>query len=391
MRLPAIQKELSPLESPTEMTPNEAQFTPGKLADESQLGMLTSLLNNNFTSKSLENEKIDIYSCSEQKFNNNNNNVNETNKSEFNLTTPENISLPQKPLKKRLFEAIDNKQEIHNSNISKQDDDEAGIESDNMTKQELYEKVVDSMFTDEHDKTEFESNNNFSVSDKNKLTETRKSGRSCKGKKYEEFMKNGNLLKNKRDKRLNEYNYHFEARLAYELNTKIKNDTTKPENETPKLDLEKTIKRLAERTNVKLNPACKRPKLEINKNIEPVTNAIDTKSDNVNLLNSYFNLELRIAELPFLSYDEYVFRKKDSKKRKLRKVAVNLNKRKIDSNHPNKSLVGSKKRKNKNNITHLEKTEDREVVAVHTMSTDLSGLATLAEIAAHKEKLNELK
>lgn len=60
----------------------------------------------------------------------------------------------------------------------------------------------------------------------------------CKGKRYERFMVEGKLLGNKRDMKLTQH--HKEL-------------LTKPNQETPPFNLETTIKRLAERTKVKID------------------------------------------------------------------------------------------------------------------------------------------
>lgn len=384
-----IQRETSPLQSPNDTLHTDAQFTPGKLADESQLGMLSSLLkSDSFSNKSME---VDH----KGNFNNNNNMNNNFNDSDreidsaYNNTSPEDkVLLPPKPLKKRIFEQTDNNNPDSNLMKGNKTDFASNKEvingnnnADNMTKQELYEKVVDSMFQDEEEPHESYTNGIR----KNKSKETRKSGRSCKGKRYEEFMIHGKLLKNKREKKMNEFNFKIESELNCKLDSN-NDDYTKNENQTPKLDLENTIKRLAERTNINLDNNNKKIKLETNDTIKP---ANDTNSDNFQ--NSDFNLELRIEELPFLSYDSFVQRKRDSKKRKQFKCKTTTNSVKQKGEHANnKAPVGSKKRKNKNNITHLEKNSKPTTEQdASSYSTDLSGLATLAEIAANKEKINE--
>lgn len=315
----------------------------------------------------------------------NNNFFNTKNESEglFMENNVKNAELLLKPLKKRIYEQVDNNYEeyrVENGNNTLKTDTMNSNE-DNMTKQELYEKVVDSMFSDIH--------NNGTLG-KMKSKETRKSGRACKGKRYEEFMVYGKLFKNKRERKINDSSFtktdsKFESELNHKLDANT-DDIKKIDNQTPKLDLENTIKRLAERTNTKLENH-KKIKLENNNNNNNHNNnktSTDKNSDNYQ--NSYFNLELRIAKLPFLSYDNYIQRKRDSKKRKqFKKSPQNSIKHKGE---PNKIPVGSKKRKNKNNITHLEKSLNETTTTVQ-QDTDLSGLATLAEIAANKERINE--
>lgn len=372
----------------------DAQFTPGKLADESQLGMLSSLLknDNNYSNKSTEcdkNNKPSEHNVNTN-FNNNNNNIDNNNfnnlhkENDLKISHKENeikdtAVLPLKPLKKRFFDQLDNNyEEYNNTNPT----DTKNDEEDNITKQELYDKVVDSMFPTQ-------------TNGRNKTKETRKSGRACKGKRYEQFMVHGKLLKNKREKKMaSDFNCgKMDSKFESELICN-NDDFTKIENQTPRLDLGNTIKRLAERTKTKLeNNDNKRIKLEIdnynNKQQQPPID--DRNSDNFQ--NSYFDLDLRIEKLPYLSYENYLKRKRESKKRKQFKSKSiqnsNYKHKGEHTNNNNKIPVGSKKRKNKNNITHLEKNVNNKQTSSSVQDTDLSGLTTLAEIAANKERINE--
>lgn len=346
-----------PPPSPSVTSP-KAEFTPGKLADESQLGSITSLMTMN-SSFNNNNNKIDTDSYFIK--NNNNNNNNDDVKYDAAMRTPENTevkmdSVPPKPIKKRFFEKfVDNNdvsRNIFDYNISAPSN--YSDNEPNMTQQELLNKVVDSMFVQD---------------DK----ETRKSGRSCKGKRYEKFMLEGKLLGSKRDKpqksNLLDVNMKFET----ELNTKT---------DKPKLDLDNTIKRLAERT------ICKPP--EDNQKPEDVEKEERTRSISETSEDSYtknlqndFNLDSKIDNLPSLSYDMYLQKKKESKKRKIRVKTDDKHDRGTIKNGTD-SPIGSKKRKNKQSITHLGKKPEMD-----SFTSDLSGLATLAEVAANTEKINE--
>lgn len=417
--LPLLQSPNEPAQQHQQLHPQvDAQFTPGKLADESQLGMLSSLLKNDcsFSNKNHHRPELDDVKTKNElntdtNFNNNiinsnNNNINIDSvvKSEFvyNPTVPEenrsnsnqqeeeekvadnnsNGDLLTKGTNNDALCLPESDEVPHNGNNNVDDDD------NNMTKQELVDKVVDSMFLDD----DCDDSSNGKVS---KTKQTRKSGRSCKGKRYEEFMVNGKLLKNKREKRplssTNDlYNSKYESELVNCKLTVDSDDHKTSNNQTPKLDLENTIKRLAERTNTKLDSSCghsKRIKLEPSA-AKDDNNASTAINSDGNYQNSYFNLELRIDELPFLSYDYYIQRKRDNKKRKQFKckaTGASNNKAKNKMENASKSPVGSKKRKNKNNITHLEKTASE---TGQQITNDLSGLATLAEIAAITEKIN---
>lgn len=274
-------------------------------------------------------------------FNNNNNNntresdvfkgSNNNNEVDFTVKSPVEPRTPPKPIKKRIFEKFaDDNDFASGNNIS------------DMTQQELLNKVVDHMFIQEKD--EFLEN----------LKEPRKSGRSCKGKRYEQFMVEGKLLSGKRDKKY----FDLARRFDDELHSKME-AFQKPE--TP--NLETTIKRLAERTQ--------KPSEEPSE---------DSYTKN---LQNEFNLDLRISNLPSLSYDAYMQRKRESKKRKIRPKSDGRDFR--NEGVVNSSPIGSKKRKNKRSITHLEK---KELEVGGGFVSDLSGLATLAEVAANIEKIN---
>lgn len=154
----------------------------------------------------------------------------------------------------------------------------------------------------------------------------------------------------------------------------------KPENQTP--NLENTIRRLAERTNIPILP---------NEEVGPLplTSSKEEKEDRCGSetsespSGSNFNLDLKIGNLPCLSYEAFVQKKRESKKKKPRKVCsenIRNGEKRVKKVEP---LVGSKKRKNKHSITHLEKKQRTDFVS------DLAGLATLAEVAANTQKINE--
>lgn len=318
---PITQKILSPVSSPVHTT-SESEFTPGKLADESQLGSLTSLMNNNFVSG--KTDKIPE---------NNNNNI-ERNGQNYSAEPV----LPLKPFKKRSFE------DYPDNNTSHTDISDHGHDNSHMRNQDLMDKVVDKIFTNKPEE-EIVLYDGYQK-------EIRKSGRQCKGKRYEKFMVEGRLLGHKRDGKLTSQKIEPEL---FKLE--------KPEPETPNLD--HTIRRLAERTNMKTILENQKPE-ERNDRIR--TETPDTS----------FNLNQRINNLPSLSYDVFHQRKRESKKRK-NKIKTEEPKNKIEKvGEKNDQLVGSKKRKNKMSITHLK--ED--------VSCDLFALATLAEIAANTEKIN---
>ncbi|XP_017770825.1 PREDICTED: uncharacterized protein LOC108558420 [Nicrophorus vespilloides] len=288
-----------------------AEFTPGKLADESQLGMLSTLLNSNstFTVKPQE-KNVDTTLC-------NNNNEMENNNREY-MTSPvksgSDKNEPAKPLKKRTLEIIDNKSVQKNIFESPPIETDINVDDDS------------------------DARNDFK--------DTRKSDRKCKGNRYAEFMLNSRLLKTKREK----------------------------SQEISSIDLNNTIKRLEERIL---------PKADNGKQERTRTSSEQSEPDDYSKSIPSFDLNKRICELTSLSYDRYLERKKESKKRS--KFVRNKGdlKHKVEA-VKGKQLIGSKKRKNKNNITHLEKTSFE---CANQFNDELSGLATLATIAAYKEKI----
>lgn len=306
-----IQKLPSPITSnqpSQEAVQNSTEFTPGKLADESQLGSLTSLLNNNFNYVcSSASDK-----CVESKESNNNvEHIDSDIKTPVNLETPNGINLPPKPIKKRIFEQY----------------------FENEMKAVPCDKANE--FKDDFDGQDF----------------GKKPGRQCKGKRYEKFMVEGKLLGNKKDTKLTQ--------------NKPLDKPNRLDIETPKL--ETTIKRLAERTK----------------------GYVDQQSPNKEHedgYNSNFDLHERIQNLPSLSYEAFVQKKRESKKRKFR---INTSEKHVPK-QPKIELVGAKKRKNKNNITHLEKVKESAEKPNQVGFDDLLGLATLAEVASNTQKINEI-
>ncbi|KAK4887188.1 hypothetical protein RN001_003459 [Aquatica leii] len=423
-----VYKISSPLASPTQTTPTSAEFNPGKLADETQLGNLTSLMQTNSASN-IRNEynssvcEISHPSNDSNAHNNNNNNVeNDSEQHKQLLITPVTDTISSfhpKPIKKRKFHEFsdDDNNKVsadifnvnssngicvttldHNENTCENEQSKYNTngfhnnDPENMTQQELMNKVVDSMFPDKDINIDDYSDKN-EWNSKEMAKETRKSGRSCKGRRYVEFMMEGKLLGNKQMKRFTQYKPDIHNKFDNALNNKLEYMVhNKTETSTPKLDLGDTIKRLAERTNTKLEDINEDVAEGIlaNKNVKRKRTESENSDDSIIKLQSDFNLHVRIAELPSLSYEAFMQRKKDSKKRKSirSKSESSVSKTKVVklTKTDNNSLVGSKKRKNKNNIIRLEKPVDSTYS--NDFSNDLFGLATLAAVAANMQKNN---
>lgn len=204
-------------------------------------------------------------------------------------------------------------------------------------------------------------------------------------------MTEGKLLGNKRDSKCPKHSKIF-SKFDSEQNNNITNDNTIRKPETPKLDLRDTIKRLAERTNVKIDfdsqvsVECKdhSDQNEI-KRVDSISETSESclKERSLKNCSPNFNLDLRISNLPCLSYDEFLQRKRETKKRKIRSKTEGGIKQKVEKyNNSESQLVGSKKRKNKHSITHLGKVDV-------SLNNELFGLETLAEVAANTQKINE--
>ncbi|XP_072376508.1 uncharacterized protein bbx [Diabrotica undecimpunctata] len=342
----------SPSNNTSTLTSPIPEFTPGKLADESQLGGLTSLMNNFVSTPKTEPES--------------NNNVLKPEKFDETFISPvytTKVTTPPKPIKKRYFEYFESKDCVRNL----MNDIEANQEVGGIMLQDASKamEVSPAKYQD-------------SFPDSNGLKEPRKSERMCKGKRYEKFMVEGKLLGNKKDTRfIYQRQTRHDSRMDEEMNI-----LEKPE--TPKLDLGNTIKRLAERTNIKNdfdNDVA--TETDVEPEIKRVRSISETSENGGKNGPPNFNLDLRIANLPSLSYAEFTQRKRDSKKRKARSKSEGDHRKKIQKTNKDTQLVGSKKRKNKQSITHLGNKTDSN------LSNDLLGLATLAEVAANTEKINE--
>ncbi|KAK9869950.1 hypothetical protein WA026_006048 [Henosepilachna vigintioctopunctata] len=354
------------------------EFTPGKLADESQLGSLSSLLNNN--SSPLGHKVVDC--CENRKYTSMDpitemgENNNKIEKCDTSLHTPLNsiktaATLPPKPIKKRLYPKISesNTKEVSKNILNTEcneiytcfQKEHQHQAVDTMTNQDIVDKVVDNLFVEK----DMISNEQIYVEDK-----TRKSGRQCKGKRYEKFMVEGKLLGNKKDTKLTQ---NKQTNITKETSSEFKGEMMTP-------NLENTIKRLAERTKI---PFVQNEDEDMPLFPKEEKEDICGSETSESLTSTNFNLDLKISNLPCLSYDAFIQKKRESKKRKLRKVSSENLKNGEKEMKKQQMLVGSKKRKNKQSITHLEKKEEV------SNFNDLLGLATLAEIAANTQKINE--
>lgn len=352
----------------TSATPS-GDFTPGKLADETQLGMLSSLFTASYSPKANDSENSTTTTPSSQ-------------------SDHIDVSDPPKPFKKRIVD-LDVKHQ---------------------------QKLVRNLFE------ETENQDFVSIDEQDVGSNGRKSYRKGKGNRYADIMANGKLIKNKRAS-----------------TDKLPNDAgqnqSQPAGNSNQLELKSTIKKLQDRlltntvvkndTNVSENNldgavvALHNQEAELDKRVRTISE-ISEMSDIADFSKAVpsFDLDARISELPNLSYDTYVQRKKEMKKRKVPKgntkaqkqkknpagnqnnevknqkrtytdaeldkksPVVNVN-GKVRLNNAVEKQTGSKKRKNKHNITHLKNN-----TAVNAFENDMSGLNTLAEIASNLSNNN---
>jgi HMG box transcription factor BBX len=167
-----------------------SMFTPGKLADEAQMGGLSSLL----ATKTENQTPNPFYSPPALKFN--------------------AISTPNEYRSHHMLEKFQAKgasreesiRELQNAltettKIFEEDfDEESGLyrqynmANDQFTNQDVIDQIVDKRYKDD----DYGYQKNWSDDERNA-----KSGRSCKGKRYQEFMAVGGLIVNKRQRRDN--------------------------------------------------------------------------------------------------------------------------------------------------------------------------------------------
>lgn len=411
-------------------------FTPGKLADETQLGSITSLINNTKSSERCSPELVPNYN-------------------NYLLSPPATntqVPEPSKPFKKRVPQETsrnaivrnifaddtdsnraDNKIQgaIFDSNLLEQalenfvrsetfehdfnynfGDNLDGARplynnnhSNNLTQQELINKVVDHMCSSKQQES---SDDNTEAEDgdcstclqedgKTKSSETRKSVRSCKGLRYLQFMQEGKLFVNKRNNN-NSSSGNNKKHLKCEPSTSISGFNKVPRNET--IELRDTIKKLAERTVGSISTDYYHDENDL---------ALESPENEVTMQMKMFraadfNLDEKIEALPSLSLEKFQQKKKENKKRKflLNRIAstkkpshANSRVSECEDDIPKSSSVtGSRKRKpRKQSITRLDSNitdlNKKQKSSSSQSVADLDALATLAEVAAKKAKMDQ--
>lgn len=372
-----------------------SMFTPGKLADEAQMGGLSSLL----AAKTENKTPNPYYSPPSYKINTISNDRSHTIiEAEMKGFTREEMLQDALSETSKIFEEFDEqKGRLYYS-----------ATNDQLTNQDVIDQIVEKRYSRDD---EYSYQQHWSEDEKNM-----RSDRSCKGKRYQEFMAGGGLIVNKRQKRdysdkMPDENYN--ASCSWEPGNPrsdefVAYDTkqTMSPNETPAESEFKTDETEAPKADNNLNKPFK---------------AAD------------FDLDAKIKALPSLSLEKFQQKKRENKRKK---KTNNLKPKTFESSHIvnsvprpypidrwetaeswRQNVIGSQKRKpRKISITRLEinslissvdlkeahnispefKIATEAPCSVQNMemrkspgNVDLLALATLAEVAASTSKIEE--
>lgn len=362
--------------------PPLSMFTPGKLADESNMGGLSRLLDAAAAQSRTPNPyysptpyRVDTISLSDRRSH------------APDSSTPnkeDTIRDLQNALSEttRVFEDFDeNKERMYNHGQA------AG---DIFTNQDVIDQIVDKRYSAE----EYYQRN---WSDDEKM----RSGRSCKGKRYQEFMAHGGLIVNKRQRRDGpdrSIDEGYSASSSWDNGRSEESTSTTEDSKQSSAEIES----------------------------EPKPEQMDMADQDNNATKTFkaadFDLDAKIAALPSLSLEKFQQKKRENKRRK---KTINLKPKVQGSSHIvnsaaaqaerretadgwRETVIGSQKRKpRKISITRFEinslvaATEQQQhhrtpelKIATEAPGglalcgrADLLALATLAEVAASTSKL----
>lgn len=377
-----------------------SMFTPGKLADEAQMGGLSSLL----ATKTETQTPNPYYSPPCPKFNaistpndyRSHNFLDRTKRKD--VTREESIRELQNALSEttRVFEEdFDEEKGVYRYNVQ-----------NDFTNQDVIDQLVDKRYSKEDD---YGYQRNWSDDEK-----STKSGRSCKGKRYQEFMAVGGLIVNKRQRR--DYDKSpddgYSATCSWDAGISRSEESTVTD-DSKAYDISTENEMKADSTDVP----------ESDNNPNKTFKAAD------------FDLEAKIRALPSLSLEKFQQKKRENKRKK---KTINLKPKVLESSHIvnsvprpiyderremadswRETVIGSQKRKpRKISITRLEINSmvssvdvnqshkispeikiatEAPCTTVHNMeickqpqhdNVDLFALATLAEVASNTSKLD---
>lgn len=379
-------------------------FTPGKLADEAQMGGLSSLL----ATKTETQTTNPYYSPPSFKFSA----ISTTDYGSLNIknvSREDNIRELQNALSEttRVFEEdFEEKGGVyHYGNVP-----DYPTPNDQFTNQDVIDQIVDKRFSKEDD-----YQRNWSDDEKNT-----RSGRSCKGKRYQEFMAVGGLMGNKRQKRDYSDKMSYES---YNMNCSWDPGSSRSEESNSTITDESKPSNSFEIST------------ESEKN-EPTASNEPDNITNKTFKAADFDLDAKIRALPSLSLEKFQQRKRENKRKK---KTINLKPKSIEYSHIinsvprpmmderrqmieswRRTVIGSQKRKpRKISITRLEINSmvssvdakrahkinpdikiatEAPCTIVHNMemcnqtspaNVDLLALATLAEVASNTSKLDD--
>lgn len=377
-----------------------SMFTPGKLADEAQMGGLSSLL----ATKTEVQPPNPYYLPASYKFTAISN-PNECKSHNIINRTKSNREDSIRELQNALTETtkmfaedFDEKERLYRY----------GVPNDQFTNQDVIDQIVDKRYSKEEEGYQ----RNWSEEDE----KNSKSGRSCKGKRYQEFMAVGGLIVNKRQRRDytdrspdEDYNAScsWDPGFSREESTVTEDSKNSTHNDTSvEIDF----------------------KDEHNDAPDPDNNA------NKTFKAADFDLDAKIRALPSLSLEKFQQKKRENKRKK---KTVNLKPKALESSQIinsvprpvleerrdlaeswRETVIGSQKRKpRKISITRLEINSlvssdmnggnkispeiklatEAPCTVVQSMdmcnqtpsNVDLFALATLAEVAAKSSKIED--
>ncbi|CAH2241617.1 uncharacterized protein LOC120631528 [Pararge aegeria] len=360
----------------------EPIFTPGKLADEAHMGGLSSLL----ATKTEPHTPNPYYSPPTYKFS-------ISTPIEFRSHDPQDRKGPNKEHSiSELQNALSETTKVFEEDFEEKE--RLYRYNDQFTNQDVIDQIVDKRYSKEEDR-------NWSDDEKNK------SGRSCKGKRYQEFMAVGGLIVNKRQRR------DCPERLSNEgFNASWACDPgSSREEPTVAGDVKLSYVDPCTETEIKIDQsdAC-----EPDNNCNKTFKAAD------------FDLDAKIRALPPLSLEKFQQRKRENKRKKkavhmkprLREPMQIINsvpqsladERREMAESWRENVIGSQKRKpRKFSIARLEinkttsstdmngdeevksptVTQSEEDQAPQDNDVDMLALATLAEVASNKSRIEE--
>lgn len=382
-----------------------SMFTPGKLADEAHMGGLSSLL----ATKTEIQTPNPYYSPPCLKF--------------------KAISTPNEFRSHNILERAKAKgasreesiRELQNAltettRIFEEDfDEEKGamyqyMPNDQFTNQDVIDQIVDKRYSKDDD---YGYQRNWSDDEKNS-----RSGRSCKGKRYQEFMAVGGLIVNKRQKRDNTDKLQdegYSASCSWETSNSRSEESAIIEESKPDVPL----------NDISIENELKTEQIEVPES---------DNNPNKTFKAADFDLDAKIRALPSLSLEKFQQKKRENKRKK---KTLSLKPKALESSHIvnsvprsylddrrdmaerwRETVIGSQKRKPrkvsitrfefKSMYTNMDNIESHKIspeikiateapcTVVQNMeickqpphsSVDLLALATLAEVAANTSKI----